>query len=460
MTILLVAGLGKVGRGVWTQAHMREPFDYIGGSDSTGFVRGKYDKELVEKILEYKENGGKLGEITGDLFSELFNHGWELGNNPLYLLKGIGPGLLEGETEKKTIFINAMQTKFTLEEKITLDLNDQCASLQTLESHGLMNVYTDVLARKKGATVIAAHKQWFTDIAIWEYMQALEDINHTGSVIPAGSIMGPTIAYLPISWLKENNANLVSAEGILNGTCNYILSKIGEGMTEIEALDDAILKGIPEPNPDEDLLGDDALGKAKILAISMDNYSGDDLFGISTLLSNAEIAKYSKSLNVSPEVFRSYTGIKGITLGLYKAFEQQGKYLKLVCKINAEDGIANVGPAALDKDNPLAKIYGTTNALTVFTENDFDLDNLVREVYGEAKYSDSFNATISIPFLKKGTLHSNYVISLKKKQVNGLHSLTIIGAGAEPFMTAAGLLTVANNIKGYIPKTVVDKLTY
>ena len=51
---------------------------------------------------------------------------------------------------------------------------------------------------------------------------------------------------------------ITSFTGILNGTTNYILTKMGDGLHFSEALEDAKEKGYAEANPSLDIDGDDA----------------------------------------------------------------------------------------------------------------------------------------------------------------------------------------------------------
>jgi homoserine dehydrogenase len=59
---------------------------------------------------------------------------------------------------------------------------------------------------------------------------------------------------------------IVSFKGILNGTTNYILSKMEEGLTFSDALTDAQIKGYAETVPSLDIDGYDAAAKLVIMA--------------------------------------------------------------------------------------------------------------------------------------------------------------------------------------------------
>ncbi|HEX6040805.1 homoserine dehydrogenase [Longimicrobium sp.] len=57
-----------------------------------------------------------------------------------------------------------------------------------------------------------------------------------------------------------------SVRGILNGTTNYILSRLEDGWTFADALADAQARGFAEADPSRDLSGEDAADKLRILA--------------------------------------------------------------------------------------------------------------------------------------------------------------------------------------------------
>lgn len=67
--------------------------------------------------------------------------------------------------------------------------------------------------------------------------------------------------------LKINNSDkILKIEGILNGSTNYILTKINEGKSFNSAKEEAYLNGFLEADPSDDLKGYDALRKIIILS--------------------------------------------------------------------------------------------------------------------------------------------------------------------------------------------------
>ena len=141
--------------------------------------------------------------------------------------------------------------------------------------------------------------------------------------------------------LTANKINKVY--GILNGTTNYILSKMEEtGKTFSEVLDDAKNLGFAESNPTSDLEGNDAADKIKIL---------------SSIAFNKTISK-NKILT---------EGIQNINqTDIYHA-KNLGYKIKLlaIAEIKKNKLIERVHPCLILKNSYIANINGVLNAIVV-----------------------------------------------------------------------------------------------
>lgn len=143
---------------------------------------------------------------------------------------------------------------------------------------------------------------------------------------------------------KLLNANKVEkVEGILNGTSNFILSKMREeNLSFADALKLAQDYGYAEANPANDIDGKDAFYKAAILS--------EVIFG------------------KQPAWDQAYTeGIRAITLPQIKLFEAWGLRLKHVIslqKLNDEIQ-CTVRPVLVTKSHPLYHVEGVHNAINI-----------------------------------------------------------------------------------------------
>lgn len=131
--------------------------------------------------------------------------------------------------------------------------------------------------------------------------------------------------------------------GILNGTTNYILTKMDkEGADFDSTLKQAQDLGYAERNPEADIEGFDAVRKIAILA------------------SLAE----GKTINFE-EIYTE--GISKITSADFKYAKVMGCSIKLLGKCKTEDGVvvASVAPRMLKADHPLFNVDGVTNGVLV-----------------------------------------------------------------------------------------------
>ncbi|MBA3749736.1 MAG: homoserine dehydrogenase [Nitrosopumilus sp.] len=134
---------------------------------------------------------------------------------------------------------------------------------------------------------------------------------------------------------------ITSFVGILNGTTNYILTKMSEGLTFEEALSDAKIKGYAEAESSLDINGDDAAAKLVIMA----NW----------------IMGYKVSIK---DVYKK--GIANIKLEDIIEASKNRKDIKLIAK--CDDKNLYVKPSLISKDDPIC-VNGTLNAVTFKSEH-------------------------------------------------------------------------------------------
>jgi homoserine dehydrogenase len=159
-----------------------------------------------------------------------------------------------------------------------------------------------------------------------------------------------------IETLRRLQGSVVSVEGVMNGTCNYLLSRLGEGWKLEDALKRAQELGYAEADPAADLDGDDAAQKLSILI--------REAFGVA--LAPERIAKHSLR-DLAPDAAR-------------EALER-GESLKQVgrCHLLADGSIeAEVHVVALPLSHPLAGAQNEENRFLVT-----DAEGKVTKVFGK-----------------------------------------------------------------------------
>ena len=149
-----------------------------------------------------------------------------------------------------------------------------------------------------------------------------------------------------IKSLREGlNANRIdSLIGIINGTSNYILSKMtGEGCSFFEALLEAKKRGFAERNPSLDIKGFDSAHKLSILAFLA--------FGKHVLQKDI----YVKGIDEISPLDIKYAEELGLVI----------KLLAIAKKSNKNVLEVRVHPTLISEDHPLASVGGIFNAVYV-----------------------------------------------------------------------------------------------
>ena len=139
-------------------------------------------------------------------------------------------------------------------------------------------------------------------------------------------------------------AGVSRVQGILNGTTNYILTRMADGVPYADALAEAQSQGYAEADPTGDVEGFDAAGKVVILA---------------NVLMNANIRM--------EDVDRQ--GIIRLTPEDITDARAEKMCWKLIARVEkTEDGVkASVRPTLIPLTDPLASVSGPTNAITYTT---------------------------------------------------------------------------------------------
>jgi homoserine dehydrogenase len=192
-----------------------------------------------------------------------------------------------------------------------------------------------------------------------------------------GTVMSGTPALrMPLVSLAGNEISEV--RGIFNGTTNYILTKMEEGMSYEAALKQAQTLGYAEADPTADVEGYDALGKVVILA--------NVIMGVP--LTKGEV---------------SCRGISHLTLEDIAQAKAEGKRWKLIgrAKKGGDQVVANVGPEMVSLADPLANIMGATNAITY----ECDLAGPITLVgAGAGRVETGFSILIDLINIERGNL--------------------------------------------------------
>lgn len=199
---------------------------------------------------------------------------------------------------------------------------------------GISNI---ISAMRSGKHVITANKG---PLAL-AFPSLLELANYNDVMLRFSGTVGGGTPILEFAKRCLKGDRILSFKGILNGTTNYILTRMEEGLSFENALRDAKEKGIAEANPELDIDGYDAAAKVSIIA----NW----VMGMKKTIHDVES-----------------TGIAGVTLERIGEARKRNNSLKLVGMTENKKLI--VGPVEVSKLDPIC-VNGTLNAVTFSSEH-------------------------------------------------------------------------------------------
>lgn len=145
-----------------------------------------------------------------------------------------------------------------------------------------------------------------------------------------------------INLCKENfmGERILTIQGILNGTCNFILSRMDKGLPFGQALKEAQELGYAEADPSYDIDGIDSASKVAILANAV----------------------FDRDVTFSDV---SVTGITAITEDAIALAGDQGMVIRLIGEVSQDK--LEVAPRLIPKGHPLS-LSGTLNMAQISTD--------------------------------------------------------------------------------------------
>lgn len=192
-------------------------------------------------------------------------------------------------------------------------------------------------ALKKGKNVVTANKKLLAEAG----SELLETVVETGNSIGFEAAVGGGIPCI-LSLKKGMVGNHIrSILGILNGTTNYILTRMSdEGVTFQDALKDAQAKGFAEADPTFDVEGIDAGHKISILAM----------------------LSYGRAITFENIPIEGITDISPLDITFARDMGYTIKLLGIAKLINNRLDI-RVHPTMIPQDHPLASVRNEFNSV-------------------------------------------------------------------------------------------------
>jgi len=271
----------------------------------------------------------------------------------------VGGGTYKILTDNKEYFKKTQELELTvesvleknIERALSLGVNENiiAKNIEEVVSNPQVDIVVEVMggttfakdfvlkALKCGKTVVTSNKELFAKH--WPELEKVAKKANAGLFYEATCVGGVPIIRVLHESMQANK--LLSIKGIINGTTNYILTKMAnEGTSYEEALKEAQKLGYAEFNPTADVEGFDATYKISIL---------------SSLAFNTKVG--------IDNIYRQ--GITKLTKEDFLYAKQLGYTIKLLAiGKNTNNGIeVRVHPTCVANDNPLSTVSDSFNAV-------------------------------------------------------------------------------------------------
>lgn len=272
----------------------------------------------------------------------------------------VGAGTYGILTDKKQYFADAQNLDITVEAVLeprkdrALSLGVPaaaiCENISEIVSDPAVDIVVECIggeepalsflkaALKNGKTCVTSNKEVFSKH--WHELQEIAQKNDSDIYFEASCMGGVPVVRVLCEAMQANKIQKIA--GVINGTTNYVLTKMEQGLSFAEALSGAQAKGYAEANPKADVEGYDSTYKLCILA---------------------GLAFHTK-ITVDQIPRQGITEIDQKDVAAAKAMGYSMKLLA-VAKRTAKGIEARVQPALIKKEHPVAAVSDCYNALSI-----------------------------------------------------------------------------------------------
>jgi len=295
---IVIAGFGTVGQGFAEVLHMKsdlldsykEPVRIVAAFDSKSYVTDVNGLDPLALVARKKKSGS------------------------------VGKDVLRSGTD----VLDSVEYDVLVEASPT-DVNTGGAGMRHME-HAL----------KHGKDVITVNKG---PLAL-RFAELNRMAKKSGAVIRFEGTVGGAMPIVNLCSENLKGERVRSIKGIFNGTCNFILSRMDNGLPFEQALKEAQQLGYAESDPGYDIEGIDTACKVVILANSV----------------------FKRNVRFSDV---SVTGITSVTAEAIALAADQDMVIRLIGEVS--DNILEVSPRLVPKGHPLS-VSGTLNTAQILTD--------------------------------------------------------------------------------------------
>jgi len=160
--------------------------------------------------------------------------------------------------------------------------------------------------------------------------------------------------------LKRSRDSITEISGVVSGTMTYLFNQLEQGISFSDAIVDAREKGYAEPDPRDDLSGEDVTRKFLTIARTLGHKIGREELEVESLvpkdLLNVDRSTFLKRLSKYDQSWSQRI----------RRARERSKTLRYTGTL--KDGEITIGIKAVPKDSPLGQLKGTDNLIQIFSD--------------------------------------------------------------------------------------------
>ncbi len=232
--------------------------------------------------------------------------------------------------------------------------------IDSTASDEIVNHYVDVL--NSNISIVTPNKKANTKDYKF-YLQLKESAQKNNVKFYYETNVGAGLPIInTIKDLVSSGDRIYKIEGILSGTLSYIFNSFTNKKKFSDIIFEARKKGYTEPDPREDLNGNDVARKLLILA----RESGYKLELKDIKVENLILPKLRKTKDIK-EFFNQLKDYDDYFEKIRQQEEKEGKVLRYIAKY--ESGKATVCLQSIANDHPFYHLQGSDNIIAIYTDN-------------------------------------------------------------------------------------------
>lgn len=160
--------------------------------------------------------------------------------------------------------------------------------------------------------------------------------------------------------LKRSRDSITEISGVVSGTMTYLFNQLEQGISFSDAIVDARKKGYAEPDPRDDLSGEDVARKFLTLARTLGHKIERSELEVNSLVPEALLeVDRSTFLNRLSEFDGSWSR-------RIRTAHERGETLRYSGTL--KDGKITIGIKSVPKDSPLGQLKGTDNLIQIYSD--------------------------------------------------------------------------------------------